>query len=136
MWLQLCLNISTLVFKDHYQNDQASGVIAHKPFNSSLSNASIIFLIGLLSPSTLSVKLISPNTDLLEDIGEISIADLETLDQLRHLLTQQFFKEKHFGFINKDLKFIHPRTESSIPVDRLFSTQIRVKLFEDKGTIQ
>ena len=76
----------------------------------------------------------SPNTDLLEDIGRVDVKDLTHLSDLRELLTSDLLKNKpHFGFLTKDLKFVHPRRETLVTVDAVILSQVRVKFFQDHG---
>lgn len=65
----------------------------------------------------------------------MSTDDLRTLEDLRNLLTSTSaaLSGKCFGFLNKELKFIYPQREGELEVKGVFTSQIRVKLFEDEG---
>ena len=117
--------------KNYNKPGLVSFVICHIVYNV------LCFLFFKEPPVTnkLPVKLISPNTDLLEDICEVSIDDLRTLADLRDVLTSTSsgLSGKCFGFLNKELKFIYPQREGEINLASVFSSQIRIKLFEDEG---
>ncbi|XP_066933159.1 fibrocystin-L-like [Clytia hemisphaerica] len=81
-----------------------------------------------------SIRLLS-NSNEIENEFEIDTPSLiKTLADLRKMLSaSQHAAGKRFGFINVDMKFIHPESEASISILNIYKDFVLIKEFEEKA---